>query len=948
MHLFFDPKTNDLEKTYQPKEIEGAVYGFWLEEGSFGSEPVDGRGSFCVMMPPPNVTGILHIGHVLNNTVQDVFVRRARQEGKNVLWLPGTDHAGIATQVRVENDLQKRGLSRADLGREEFVKEACRWRDEHGGIILGQLKRLGVSCDWTRVVHTLDADYSRAVLTAFVELYKRGYIYRGQRFVNWCPVSKTALSDEEVTMKPQRGILYHIKYALVEEPGKFLEIATTRPETLMGDTAVAVNPNDDRYRHLIGKHCWRPFPRAAIPIIGDEAVERDFGTGVLKVTPAHDVNDFEIGKRHGLQIIEVLNSDGTLNALAGEEFVGMERFKARKVAAEKLRGMGLLVKEDPYEHAVGFSERADVPIEPRLSEQWFLKYPKVAEAKRVVENGMIRFWPEHWVKTYVHWLDNIRDWCISRQLWWGHQLPVWYRKGCDRRDPANVHVSVDGPPDAENWDRDEDVLDTWFSSWLWPMATLGWPDKTDMGKRHFSTYFPTDLLVTGPDILFFWTARMIMASFEFIGGEKPLSDKEMERSLPFKNVYLTGIIRDALGRKMSKSLGNSPDPIDLIETYGADGLRWGLLAIAPMGQDILFAEEKIVQGRNFCNKLWNACRYRQLLGQTTEYQSFDALMARLQSAELSIYERDILLQLAKLIDTCDHLLKEFELFKVIQAIETFFWSDFCDWYLEVSKALTKENTPCTTNEVQDDGQAREVKMPERIEIRDGIETDAQRTRRLKSVGSVNDLCLRQLLLLLHPIIPMITEVLWQKLGYSNGKTIQRVAIESGSTIRNRLGLNASDDTVERVASLREFVSKGRALKAQCCAAAKKGGVFLFQPKGDVESKLLASERVVLQSLLGVESIECIPSEDAPDLPAETTPLGILYFKSPVQASAIDQERLREELKSVERFIALNQQKLQSPQFAQKAPPQVIQGARKQLEENIMRRDEIKKILAGMG
>jgi valyl-tRNA synthetase len=632
---------SDIPKTYDPSAVEPAWYQRWCDAGCFTATIPSDAGTaapHAIMMPPPNVTGVLHMGHLLDNTIPDILTRRARQEGRPALWLPGTDHAGIATQSRVEKELRKAGKTRHDLGRERFIAAAAEWRDRHGGIILEQLKKLGASCDWSRRAHTLDAGYSRAVLNAFVTLYhRRGpdgrpYIYRGRRMVNWCPVSLTGLSDEEVIMKPQKGVFYRMRYEVADAADlppekRFVEIGTTRPETIPGDTAVAVHPDDlldgARYAHLRGRSVWRPFPRAKIPVVADAHVERDFGSGVLKVTPAHDKADFEIGRRHDLPVIDVMNPDGTLNALAGDGLAGLDRFKARTAAAAKLRDLGLLLKEEPYENNVGFSERADVPIEPRLSEQWFIRYPKVPEALRAVESGAVKFHPERWVKTYNNWLNNIQDWCISRQLWWGHRIPVWYRKGADRDDPANRHVALEPPADPENWEQDNDVLDTWASSWLWCLATLGWEKPGDEKRPELADlrfWYPTASLTTGPDIIFLWVARMIIAGLEFYGDERPqlrtatgaFDDAEIARRIPFRDVYFHGIIRDEKGRKMSKSLGNSPEPLDLFAKYGADGVRFGLLSIAPKGQDILFSEDRISQGRNFCNKLWNAARFRQM------------------------------------------------------------------------------------------------------------------------------------------------------------------------------------------------------------------------------------------------------------------------------------------------------------------------------------------------
>ena len=519
--------SEEISKAYEPASVEERWYGEWINEGCFAADPASAKPGFSIVIPPPNVTGVLTLGHVLNNTLQDILARRARQTGHEVLWLPGTDHAGIATQTVVERQLRKEeGKTRRDLGREEFLKRVWEWKDKHGGIIIKQLKRLGCSCDWERERFTMDEDYSRQVQEVFVKLHAQGMIYSGKRMVNWCPVSQTALSDEEVIMKATKGKLYVMRYEVAEEPGTFLEIATTRPETLMGDAAVAVHTDDPRYARFLGKHAVRPFPRAEIPIIADTHIDMTFGTGVLKVTPAHDKADFEIGQRNKLPVIDVMNADGTLNELAGPEFAGMERFAARELAVQKLEEMGLLVRVEDYENNVGYSERADVPIEPRLSEQWFLRYPQVPAALDAVVSGKIRFVPERWAKIYEHWMTNIQDWCISRQLWWGHRIPVWYRKD----DPSVVHVGLEAPADADNWRQEEDVLYTWFSSWLWPFATM---DEATRKK-----FYPTNDLVTGPDIIFFWVARMIMAGLEFTG------------EVPFKNVFLTSIIRDLKGRKM--------------------------------------------------------------------------------------------------------------------------------------------------------------------------------------------------------------------------------------------------------------------------------------------------------------------------------------------------------------------------------------------------------------
>src|SRR5581483_8725848 len=502
----------EISKSYEPREVEKKWYAAWQAAHAFAGRPAADRQPYCIVIPPPNVTGVLTMGHVLNNTLQDILVRRARLEGRAALWIPGTDHAGIATQTVVEHELRKQKKTRHDFGREKFVEKVWDWRHEKGGIILEQLRRLGASCDCDRTHFTMDPAYSRAVLAVFVDLFRKGHIYRGKRLVNWCPASQTALSDEEVIMKPVNGTLWQVRYEIVDRPGEFISVKTTRPETIPGDVALAVHPDDPRYAGLIGKSVWRPLNRAQIPVVADTAVDREFGSGALKITPAHDKVDFEVGARHHLPVIDVLNADGTLNELAGPGLAGLDRFAGRKKAAELLKESGALVGEEAYQNNVGYSERADVPIEPRLTWQWWLRYPRVEEAKAAVRDGHIKFFPERWSKVYLHWLENIQDWCISRQLWWGHRIPVWYRQGLDKEtltladlaDPQKVHVSLDGPPDPDRWTQEDDVLDTWASSWLWPLATLGWPNRDEMAKAGFDYFYPTTTLVTGPDIIFFW------------------------------------------------------------------------------------------------------------------------------------------------------------------------------------------------------------------------------------------------------------------------------------------------------------------------------------------------------------------------------------------------------------------------------------------------------------
>ena len=905
----------EIPKSYEPQGVEQQWYDRWVAAGCFRGKVDPSRESFAVMIPPPNVTGVLHMGHLLNNTLQDIMVRRARQEGKSALWLPGTDHAGIATQSRVEKELrQKEGKTRHDLGREKFIQVVSEWRDKHGGIILGQLRKLGASCDWDRTVHTLDAGYSQAVLQTFVTLYERGYVYRGKRMVNWCPVSQTGLSDEEVIMKPSKGSLFRMRYEVAELPGTFLEISTTRPETIPGDAAVAVHPEDERYKHLIGKHVWRPFPRARIPIVGDAAVEKEFGTGVLKVTPAHDRTDFDIGKRHGLPVIDVMNPDGTMNADAGP-LAGVERFKARAMAAKLLEELGALVKAEPYENTVGYSERADVPIEPRLSEQWFIRYPKIDEAKRAVTAGIIRFHPERWTKTYLHWLDNIQDWCVSRQLWWGHRIPVWYRKGGDRGDPKNLHVSLTAPADAANWEQDPDVLDTWASSWLWCLATIGWrkPGETTEELKH---WYPTGALATGPDIIFLWVARMIIAGLELHGPEKKtLTDDEIRQRIPFRRVYFNGIIRDKLGRKMSKSLGNSPEPLDLIAKFGADGLRFGLLSIAPKGQDILFDEDRVAQGRNFCNKLWNAARFRQMSGPTADNSTLAAVAGRIKAAQLDDDDLAILQGLAELTDSTAKNLEEHEFTAYAQGLYAFFWGDFCDWYVEASKARLKD--PAL----------------------------------LGSCLAVQDLVLRQFLLLLHPVAPFISEELWHLLGYgSENDFIQDHHTGTGGDLLRVLrenGVKLSAAKVADVALLREFVASVRALKSQAGQATRRDSVVTVVAKDAAAKTLLSANRDKLCGMAGLAAIGF--ADSAGERTGSLASLGtvMLELSGTVDVGA-EKARLAKELAKLEQAVAAGEAKLTNEAFVSKAPPKILEGARKQLDDAKVRRDEIARMLATLG
>ncbi len=916
----------EIPKAYEPQSVEDKWYDFWVTHECFTANParVDAqRPAFSIVIPPPNVTGMLHMGHVLNNTIQDILSRKARMDGKEVLWLPGTDHAGIATQVQVEKALKKEeGKTKYDLGRDEFLKRVWLWKEKHGGIIIQQLKKLGASCDWTRERFTMDPEYSRCVQKVFVELYKKNLIYRGKRMVNWCPASLTALSDEEVEMEPQKGFLYHFKVEVAEQPGTWLTIATTRPETIPGDTAIAVNPKDSRYSALIGKHVIRPLPvelpqeQKLIPIIGDDHVDFEFGTGVLKVTPAHDKADFEIGVRHGLAQVDIMHPDGKMNDLAGAEMRGLDRFKARTVAVERLRELGSLEKEEPYENKVGFSQRAHVPIEPRLSEQWFLKYPSVPESKACVAEGRMQFHPDRWAKVYDHWLTNIQDWCISRQLWWGHQIPVWTRSRSDLSGPDALTrvlqsmqdgnsteaslTGIDGEStlfrirgdlweaasysaaegkilEAAGFTQDPDVLDTWFSSWLWPFATMGWPGAT----AELKAFYPTTDLVTGPDIIFFWVARMIMAGYEFMG------------ELPFRNVYFTGIIRDKQGRKMSKSLGNSPDPLVLIAQYGADALRFGTMRSAPLGQDVLFDEKDVELGRNFCNKLWNACRFRQMQGGASEGEINPNL--------LTSDDKWILVRLDKAIREIDAAYQGYRFNEIAGSLYRFFWSEYCDWYVEASKTVF----------FGEDAKLKANKL------------------------AVIDFVLGNLLRLFHPFLPFISEELWHGMGYSKdmpenrgGRTIMVAAWPKPLTDDEKTYFGL-DDSADAVAQAKyDLVALGRNLRAQFNLAAGKKVRFDLKPSGQLD----AAEVEGLRFLLNAEAVVLDPNyKPAKGTPMAANSLGELYLPLAGQVdSSAERARLGKELEKVKIEIQKVQEKLANPNFAQKVPAKVLEEHRQRL------------------
>jgi valyl-tRNA synthetase len=1055
---------NEISKAYEPQSVEDKWYQFWLDQKCFVADAQSKKPAYSIVIPPPNVTGVLTMGHVLNNTLQDILARKARMDGKEVLWLPGTDHAGIATQTVVERTLKKSGeiRHRDDLGREKFLERVWQWKEKHGGIIIQQLKKLGASCDWTRERFTMDPEYSRCVQKVFVELYKKSLIYRGKRMVNWCPASLTALSDEEVIMKEQKGSLYYFKVQVAESPltpslspvggegvrrtgeggapafgpvtdaeGRtWLTIATTRPETIPGDTAVAVNPKDPRYAHLIGKHVIRPLPaelpreQKLIPIIGDEHVDFEFGTGVLKVTPAHDKADFEIGQRHKLAAIEVIQANGTMSYAAGEDLRGLDRFKARKVAVEKLKELKLksasgeelpvLEKEEPYTNCVGYSERADVPIEPRLSEQWFLKYPSVEQARNCVELGSaaasaapvsasltgtsatndveveatstarearalpkMKFHPDRWAKVYDHWMGGIQDWCISRQLWWGHRIPVWQAtterarenkekaeailKRAEKEHPNLIKVDYyasvwnDTPspilaaamlqastieaciaPGLEplcreleslGYTQDPDVLDTWFSSWLWPFATMGWPEQTPTLKK----FYPSNDLVTGPDIIFFWVARMIMAGYEFMGEpEFGLPD-----AMPFKNVYFTGIIRDKQGRKMSKSLGNSPDPLDLIGKYGADALRFGTMRSAPLGQDILFDEQNVELGRNFCNKLWNACRFRQMQG--------GEVQGEIDPKLLTSDDKWILLKLDAAIREMNTAFAEYKFSDATATLYRFFWSEYCDWYVEASKAVLGGTRVSRV----DSGVAPESSsnQSESAERASGATPDATAGTAVPPIDdarkantlAVIDFVFSHTLRLFHPFLPFITEELWHGMGYSQdmpenqgGKTIMFAPWPKplDDDFKSHYGLSDRDE--KQIEARNEFIGQGRNLRRMANIPANRKVKFIFKPA----SPVAANDIEVLKLLLNAEAVEVNANyQPGKGALAVRAALGELFLPT---EGLIDVEaekaRLEKEIEKDKAEIEKVQSKLNNPAFTQKVPANVLEEHKQRLAD----------------
>lgn len=850
-----------ISKTYNPRETEDKWYSYWLEKKFFKSVP-DEREPYTVVIPPPNVTGVLHMGHMLNNTIQDVLVRRARMQNKNACWVPGTDHASIATEAKVVAMLKEKGINKKDLSRDEFLKYAWEWKEKYGGIILDQLKKLGASCDWDRTSFTMDAPLSEAVIDTFIHLYKKGWIYRGVRMVNWDPQGKTAVSDEEVIRKEVNQKLYYIKYKVSGEDG-FVMIATTRPETIMADTAICINPNDERFTHLHGKKVFIPLINREIPIILDDYVDMEFGTGCLKVTPAHDLNDYELGLKHKLPVIDILNDDGTLNEKA-EILVGEDRFIARKKIAKLLEEAGQLEKVEEYKSQVGFSERTDAVIEPKLSLQWFCKMSELSQpALEVVLNGEVQLIPDKFINTYRHWMENVKDWCISRQLWWGQRIPAWYNENGEHV-VAKTHAEAEAAFKAANQSstnitQDEDVVDTWFSSWLWPISVFDpsvFGDPENKGNADLQYYYPTNDLVTAPEILFFWVARMIMAG------------KEFRKDIPFKNVYLTGIVRDKLGRKMSKSLGNSPDPLDLIEKYGADGVRVGMLLSSPAGNDLMFDEAYCEQGRNFANKIWNA--FRLVKGWEIKEGGDDT-----NEIAVAWFEHKFNASLAEI----EEHFNGFRLSDALMATYKLVWDDFCAWYLEMIK-------PAYGQPIDRETYDATISIFERL------------------------------LKLVHPFMPFLSEELWHEIAERSEMDCIIVSHYPQSVPFDAKVLKSMEAVLNVISQIRNIRnSKQISPKEALPLAIKINSEIAYQSFTGLISKLA-----------NTSSIDFVTEKAAGTGFLIGTDEFFVDLGSNIDIEA-ERERIGKELEYLKGFLKSVDAKLGNERFVQNAKPEIIQNER---------------------
>lgn len=869
---------SELAKQYNPQDVEATIYRRWENGNAFHATIKPEKTPYTIVIPPPNITGILHMGHILNNTLQDVFIRWNRMKGFEACWIPGTDHAGIATQHVVEKALLKEGIQRKDLGREKFLERVWEWKTLYGGTINKQLRTLGVSCDWERERFTMDEGLSNAVKEVFVRLHEKGLIYRGKYIVNWCPKDHTALSDDEVNHSESNGHLWHIRYP-VEHSSESIVVATTRPETMLGDTAVAVNPKDERYKHLIGKNVVVPVARRIIPVIADDFVDAQFGTGAVKVTPAHDPNDYQMGIRHNLQQLIIMDTSAKMNNNVPPKYHGMDRYECRRELLRDLEKSGDLLKTEDHTHSVGHCYRCDTVIEPYLSDQWFVKMKPLAEpALKVVQNGEITFHPERFTKIYEHWMTNIRDWCISRQLWWGHRIPAWYCVGdqhstIDCKEPIVSRTPPEKCPHCGSTElrQDSDVLDTWFSSWLWPFSVHGWPEETDDLKY----FYPTDTLVTAPDIIFFWVARMIMAGLEFRG------------EVPFRNVYFTSLIRDAQGRKMSKSLGNSPDPLDVIATYGADALRFTVLFLAPVGQDVLYDNEKVEMGRNFANKIWNAGRFlmmhRDLAAGGEQHLP---IVGRQPSMELA--DRWIISRFNSTVRDITAAMDNLRVNEAVKLIYEFLWKDFCDWYVEFVKQRIQE-TP---------------ELPMKRAIVNRALTMYEETLKL-----------------LHPFMPFVTEEIYQHLAQrGDHDTIMHAAIPVCDNAAIDAAAESEMDFIQQV------ISSVRQIRSEMNIPPSKGIAFVASCNDYDKLSLLENQRASLIKFLKLDSMDAGMAMAKPGYAASAVVQGQEIFiplKGLIDV-AVERDRLQKEIDRLTAQLNGVLAKLNNQNFVGKAPPDVIE------------------------